>query len=157
VNRVIAPAFYARGDTKTPTLAGLISVGVNIGLAFFLVGPLKAPGIALALAGASAVNAVVLMIMLIRARIPGATKALAAAGRYSVKLLLFSCLAAVPVFVLRPFLNARLSSWNVNLSAGISLAATFVVFGVLGIGLLAISRDGMAAALVAAIKRRRSR
>src|SRR5208337_937689 len=39
VNRVIAPAFYARGDTKTPTLGGLISVGVNIALAFVLVGP----------------------------------------------------------------------------------------------------------------------
>ena len=51
MNRVIAPAFYARGDTKTPTWAGLVSVGVNIALAFVLVGPLKAPGIALALGG----------------------------------------------------------------------------------------------------------
>ena len=71
---------------------------MNIGLAFFLVGPLKAPGIALALAGASAVNSLVLVIALIRARIPGASKALAAAGRYSVKLLLISGLAALPVF-----------------------------------------------------------
>ena len=62
MNRVIAPAFYARGDTKTPTAAGLISVAVNIALAFALVGPLKAPGIALALSGASAVNTLVLVV-----------------------------------------------------------------------------------------------
>ena len=106
MNRVIAPAFYARGDTKTPTLGGLISVGVNIALAFALVGPLKAPGIALALAGASAVNTLVLVVALLRTRVPGAAKALASAGRYSIKLLVLSGISAVPVFVLRPLLGS---------------------------------------------------
>ena len=132
VNRVVAPAFYARGDTKTPTMAGLVSVGVNVALAFVLVGPLKAPGIALALAAASAVNAFVLVFALLRAGIPGAAKALAASGRYSLKLILFSCLAAVPVLLLRPILAARLAAWNVNLAAGLSLIATFFAFGSVG-------------------------
>ena len=30
MNRVMAPAFYARGDTKTPTWAGLVSVAINM-------------------------------------------------------------------------------------------------------------------------------
>ena len=157
MNRVIAPAFYARGDTKTPTLGGLISVGVNIALAFALVGPLKAPGIALALAGASAVNTLVLVVALLRTRVPGAAKALASAGRYSIKLLVLSGISAVPVFVLRPLLGSWLSSWNVNLAAGLSLIATFIAFGGVGIALLVLSRDEMALALAKALRRRRSR
>jgi putative peptidoglycan lipid II flippase len=156
VNRVIAPAFYARGDTKTPTLGGLVSVGVNIALAFLLVGTLKAPGIALALAGASAVNTLVLVAKLLRARIPGASGALARAGRYSLKLILLSGLSALPILAIRPFLEFHMAAWNVNLAAGLSLATTFIVFGGVGIVLLALSRDEMALTLVGAFRRRRS-
>ncbi len=157
VNRVIAPAFYARGDTKTPTLAGLVSVGVNIALAFALVGPLRAPGIALALTGASAVNTLVLVAILLRSRVPGASAALARSGRYSLKLVLLSGLAAAPVLAMRPILGARLAGWNVNLAAGVSLAATFLAFGCVGIALLALSRDETALMLVRAFRRRRPR
>ncbi len=156
VNRVVAPAFYARGNTKTPTMAGLVSVGVNVALAFVLVAPLKAPGIALALAAASAVNAFVLVFALLRAGIPGAAKALAASGRYSLKLILFSCLAAIPVLFLKPILAVHLAAWNVNLAAGLSLIATFFAFGSVGIGILVLSRDEMARTLVRAFRRRRS-
>ncbi len=130
VNRVIAPAFYARGDTKTPTLAGLISVGVNIGLAFFLVGPLKAPGIALALAGASAVNSLVLVIALIRARDSRRFEGPGRVGTLFAQASSFF-LAWRPsrFFALRPILNARLAAWNVNLAAGMLLIATFFAFG----------------------------
>ena len=156
LNRVIAPAFYARGDTKTPTWAGLISVAINVGLAFSLVGPLKAPGIALALAGASAANSLVLVIALLRAHIPGAAKALAVSGRYSLKLILFSALAALPILFLRPFLTERLALWNVSLAAGGSLVATSLVFGGIGLVLLMLSRDEMAYTIVSAFRRRRN-
>jgi putative peptidoglycan lipid II flippase len=155
MNRVLAPAFYARGDTKTPTWAGIVSVAVNVGLAFALVGPLKAPGIALALGGASAVNTLVLVLALLRGRVPGTSGALASAGRYALKLLLFSALACLPVLFLRPFLASRLSSWSPNAAAGISLAATALVFACVGILLLAITKDEMAAAILAAFRRKR--
>ncbi|MGA2547603.1 MAG: murein biosynthesis integral membrane protein MurJ [Rectinemataceae bacterium] len=157
MNRVLAPAFYARGDTKTPTWAGLVSVAINVGLAFALVGPLKAPGIALALAGASAVNTLVLVVALLRARIPGAVKALAASGRYSLKLVLFSILAGLPVLLIRPFLAGNIGGWNVTLAAGVSLAATALAFGGIGLALLAISRDEMASTIVKALRRRGSK
>ncbi len=155
MNRVMAPAFYARGDTKTPTFAGLVSVVINIALAFVLVGPLQAPGIALALAGASAANTIVLVIALFCARIPGTRKALALSGRYALKLLLLSGLAAAPILFLRPFLALRLASWNVNLAAGISVAATALVYGGIGVGLLILSKDEMASIITGAFSRRR--
>jgi putative peptidoglycan lipid II flippase len=157
MNRVLAPAFYARGDTKTPTWAGLVSVAINVGLAFALVGPLKAPGIALALAGASAVNTLVLVVALLRARIPGAAKALAASGRYSLKLVLFSILAGLPVLLIRSFLAGNIGGWNVTLAAGVSLAATALAFGGIGLALLALSRDEMASTIVKALRRRGSK
>ena len=137
MNRVIAPAFYARGDTKTPTWAGLVSVGVNVALAFVLVGPLKAPGIALALAGASAVNTLVLVVALIALGIPALPRPWPRAGRYSLKLLLFSCLCRRSDPRSSGQYWARLASWNVSLAAGVSLAATSLAFGGLGIALLA--------------------
>jgi putative peptidoglycan lipid II flippase len=157
MNRVMAPAFYARGDTKTPTWAGLISVAVNVGLAFALVGPMKAPGIALALGGASAANTLVLVLALLRDRIPGTKAALGAAGRYALKLLVLSALASLPLFFLRPFLASRFKAWNVNLAAGASLVVTALVFGGLGALLLAATRDEMAATIISAFRRRRGR
>jgi len=49
LNRVISPAFYAQGDTKSPVIAGVVSFGANIVLALCLVGSMKGGGIALAL------------------------------------------------------------------------------------------------------------
>ena len=47
VNRVLAPAFYAQSNSKSPTLAGIISFGVNMALAALLVFPLREPALPL--------------------------------------------------------------------------------------------------------------
>ncbi len=154
VNRVVAPAFYARSDTRTPTMAGLVSVAINVGLAFALVGPLKAAGIALALTGASAVNSLVLVLALVRARIPGVTASILSAGRYALRLVLYSALACLPALFLRPFLARSMDSLNPSLAAGLSLCATALAFGLIGIGLLVLTRDGTAAAIAGAFRRR---
>lgn len=58
--RVVAPAFYALKDTKTPVLTAFISFLVNIGLSLLLMGPMLHSGLALA----SSVSALVNMLML---------------------------------------------------------------------------------------------
>ena len=156
-NRVIPSAFYARGDTKTPTWAGLASVVVNVGLAFALVGPLKAPGIALALSGASAVNTVILVIALLRTRIPGTREALASSGGYGLRLLAFSIVAVLPLYFLRPLIAGCFVGWNANLASGLSLVVTALVFGGIGVALLALSRDETALSIVHAFRRRSRR
>lgn len=153
-NRVLAPAFYARKDTKTPTMAGLVSVAVNIGAAFLLVGPMRAPGIALALSIASAVNTAVLVAAVLRGGVPGCAAALGAAGRYALKLLAFSALAALPVYFLRPFFFSLFSGWRANWSAGLSFLLGSLVFGLVGVGLLAATKDEMAGSIAQAFRRR---
>lgn len=55
-NRILAPAFYAMHDTRTPVVTGMLAVGVNIAASLALMGPLGAAGLALATAVASASN-----------------------------------------------------------------------------------------------------
>jgi putative peptidoglycan lipid II flippase len=155
LNRVMAPAFYARSDTKTPTWAGLLSFGVNIVLAFALVGPFRGPGIALALSLSSAINTVYLVIALGRTGIPGSGEAIRGSVKYFAKILAFSVIAALPLYFLRPLIVDFFAFSSSRLVfAGLSLLVEILVFGVLGLGLLALTKDEAASALLGRLHRR---
>jgi putative peptidoglycan lipid II flippase len=66
---ILARAFYARQDTRTPVAAAILAVVVNTLLGIALVGRLGLPGLALAIAIAAWVEAAVLLIALGR-RVP---------------------------------------------------------------------------------------
>jgi putative peptidoglycan lipid II flippase len=61
---VLARAFYARQDTRTPVAVAIGSVVANTTLAVLLVGPMGLNGIALAIAVAAWLEAVVLLLLL---------------------------------------------------------------------------------------------
>ena len=63
---VLARAFYARQDTRTPVAAAVLAVVVNSTLATILVGPLGLPGLGLAIAAAAWLEAGVLFVLLKR-------------------------------------------------------------------------------------------
>lgn len=60
LTKVLAPGFYARGDTKTPVKYGIIVLIVNTSLNFALIGPLGHVGLALGTAIAAWVNVALL-------------------------------------------------------------------------------------------------
>ncbi len=64
--KVFSPGFFAREDTKTPMIFATISVAVNIAGSLLLYVPLGHIGIAIATSVAGWVNAVLLMVALIR-------------------------------------------------------------------------------------------
>ncbi len=66
---ILARAFYARQDTRTPVAAAVLAVVVNTLLGVGLVGPLGLPGLALAIAIAAWVEAGSLLLVLGR-RVP---------------------------------------------------------------------------------------
>lgn len=66
---VLARAFYARQDTRTPVVAGIVSVLVNTTLSVALVGRLGLPGIGLAIAIGAWLEMSILLV-LIRRRLP---------------------------------------------------------------------------------------
>jgi putative peptidoglycan lipid II flippase len=61
---VLARAFYARQDTRTPVVVAIMAVVINVTVAIALVDPFGLPGMALAIALAAWVEAAVLTILL---------------------------------------------------------------------------------------------
>ncbi|HRY54886.1 MAG TPA: murein biosynthesis integral membrane protein MurJ [Spirochaetia bacterium] len=154
LNRVIAPAFYARSDALTPTWAGMASFGVNIALAFAFIGPFKGPGIAMALSISSAVNTLILAAALRRSAIEGIREAFTATLRYGLRILALSAIAGLPLYFARPWILGRFAAHPSRLvAAGLPLILESLLYGALGIGLLALSRDKIAASLVARFRR----
>jgi putative peptidoglycan lipid II flippase len=141
LNRILAPAFYAQSDSKSPTLAGIISFGVNIAFAALLVIPMRGGGIALALSLASAVNTVLLFSFLKRNPSIEVGKALRSSLLYILKLILISAAAVLPVLYLNGPLRALFADRGRLVSQGLPLLIMALLYAVFGILLLFITRD----------------
>ncbi|MDR2245231.1 MAG: murein biosynthesis integral membrane protein MurJ [Treponema sp.] len=141
LNRILAPAFYAQSDPRSPTLAGIFSCAVNIALAAFLSGPFQGAGIAAALTLASGVNTALLLAFLGRNSRIAVGRALKSALLYTLKLAFFSALAVLPVVSLKAALVSRFAGRGRFIAYGVPFAASALVFAAAGILLLAISRD----------------
>ncbi|MGD9940837.1 MAG: murein biosynthesis integral membrane protein MurJ [Clostridia bacterium] len=157
-NRIIAPVFYARKDTRSPTWAGMAAFGVNILVAVALSPVMRGSGIALALSIASAVNMLIYLWMLSRMRLDGMGQALAGAAVYALKLGVFSAIAALPVVLARPVLDRLVGNHPSRfVSAGLPFVLAALVFGGIGILLLVLTRDKVAAFLFDAFRHRSKR
>jgi len=141
LNRIIAPAFYAQSDTKSPTIAGIISFAVNIALAVILVRPFKGAGIAFALSFSSAVNTILLFVFLKKNPSVNIGSVVVPALLYSLKILILSFIAVVPVYFLSPVLCEIFKGYSRIISYGAPFAVNAVIYGILGVGLLALIRD----------------
>jgi len=141
LNRILAPAFYAQSNSKSPTLAGLISFAVNMLLAALLVGRFRGAGIAFALSVASAVNTVLLIAFLGKNPHVTVGRALGSALRYTAKLTLLSAVAVIPLRLLSPRLLELFAGRGRILAYGVPLAVNGVIFAALGVTLLFITRD----------------
>ena len=64
--KVLAPGFFARGDTRTPVIISVAAMAVNVGLSLALIGPFLHVGIAAATAVSSWLNAGALGLVLWR-------------------------------------------------------------------------------------------
>lgn len=147
VNRVISPAFYAQSNTKLPTLAGIISFGVNIVLALILSLPMRGGGIALALSAASAVNMIFLFVFMKKMPSMNAKKLAADMGVYVLRMISFSLIAASPAYAVRPYFLAFFAGKGRLLSYGLPVILTAVIFAVVGGGMLIVFKDETALAL----------
>ena len=143
LNRIIAPAFYAQKQTKLPSLAGIISVGVNIVLAAILVRYYKGAGIAFALSAASFVNTVLLFVFMKNCNGIQTGSIIAHTVKYLLKITVFSMIALIPAKLLKPVVVNAFSDYNRFIAQGIPLAAGAVVFFATGFVLLWIFKDPM--------------
>lgn len=154
VNRILSPAFYAQGNTKLPTLAGIICFGANIVLAVALAFPIKGNGIALALTLASAVNTLFLFIFMKKLNSIDAAGIAKKMAVFIIRMIAFSLIAACPVYFLRPWLLDAFAGHNRFISFGIPVALSALLFGLIGVILLVIFKDETAVAIISKIKGR---
>lgn len=154
LNRIIAPAFYAQKNTKSPTIAGLINFAANMILASILVGKFGGNGIALALTLASAVNTIMLFVFLGRTKNINLAQLIKNTLLYMLKICIFSAVAAAAVYLLREKIIALFAGHGKTISHGIPVCITAVIFGTIGIGLMAATKDPMIKAVLSKIKSR---
>jgi putative peptidoglycan lipid II flippase len=154
INRILAPAFYAQSDSKSPTLAGILSFVVNMMLAALLVNPMKGGGVALALTLASMVNTGFLLLFLRKNPQVAVGRAVASALGYTTKLAVFSGIAVLPLLWLSPRLLVLFQGRGRLMGYGIPLGINALVFGVIGVVLLVLSKDKQAQYIAKSLKRR---
>ncbi len=94
---ILARAFYARQDTKTPVAAAVLAVVINSSLAGVLAGRFGLPGLGLAIAIAAWVETIVLLVLLQRSLPELAFRPLLSLGIRSIVVAIAGSLAALGV------------------------------------------------------------
>jgi len=158
MNRVVSPAFYAQGNTKSPTIAGIIGFAVNMALAFVMVNCLKdakaGAGIALALSVASFANSVLLFIFLRKNKNLDVKSVTFGTILYALKLVILSIIASIPTYFLRNLLITKFEGYSRIISFGIPFALCSICFGIIGIALLILTKDEILKVILNKVRRR---
>ena len=154
VNRIISPAFYAQGNTKSPATAGIMGFAVNILLALLLVTPMKGGGIALALTLASLANTIFLLIFLHRTKRFALGSVVKGMVGYALKMVVLSVIASLPLLLLKDKLFSLFSFSNRILQEGLPLILCAIIFAVVGVALLILTRDSLIQMIVKKLRRR---
>jgi putative peptidoglycan lipid II flippase len=120
--RVLAPAFYALKDTRTPVMTAFISFLLNLGFSLWLMGPLLHGGLALA-SSLSALGNMVLLFWLLRRKVGFL------GGRRILKTALTAVVASLPMALAARWI-VRCLDWSVigqKFQKGIVLSVAVLV------------------------------
>ena len=156
LNRIISPAFYAQGNTKSPTVAGIFGFAVNIALALAVVtlrNDGTGGGIALALSIASFANTVALFIFLRKNKNLDVKAVTLGTVLYAVKLVVLSIVAAIPTYFVRNALLPVFEGHGRLIGFGVPLFVCAIVYAVAGVILLVITKDEIVKVILKKIKR----
>jgi len=133
----------------------LQALPVNIVLVLLLAFRFKGSGIAFALSFSSAVNTVLLVRALRKRNTQGIAKELRTSLIYAGKMLLFSAIAIVPAIIVDKAIFAKVADAHSRLvAAGLPLLSSTITFAAIGIGLLVLTKDPVAASITKAFSHR---
>lgn len=141
MNRVVAPAFYAQGNTKFPTLAGILGLAINMIFALILIKPMSGGGIALALTLGSLANSILLFVFLKKNKQIDVKAVVGGTILYSIKMAVLSVIAAIPATLVKNATSAFFAGRGRLVEFGGTVVLTAIVFAFAGILLLLITKD----------------
>jgi putative peptidoglycan lipid II flippase len=98
---VLARIYYAMQDTRTPVIAGVVIIVINIVLGSILVGPLGHTGLAIALSASTGIEAMILFVLL-NQRIGGLDDTF---GSWIARVMLATAAMATMAEIIRPKLE----------------------------------------------------
>lgn len=156
LNRIIAPAFYAQKRPKLPTLAGIYSFIANIIFAIILSKFMQGNGIALALSASSLINTIFLFIYTKKMESLETRRLVKGTIFYALKMIIFSVIAAAPCYFLRPILVDYFAGHNAFISYGCPAIVSLVIFLVIGVLELLITKDEIAILAIQKVTRRKT-
>ena len=131
-------------DSDSPTISGIASFFINIFFAYLLGFFFLGGGIAIALSIASFVNTVFLFFFLMKKAVLNIKSILKKISFFTLKITLFSGIAILPLyFFIKPLEHFLVSSFNVTtiFSFVIALIVMFIIFSLMGLFLLIITKD----------------
>ena len=141
MNRVVAPAFYAQGNTKSPTRAGILGLAINMSFALILIKPMSGGGIALALTLGSLANSILLFVFLKKNKQIDVKAVVGGTILYSIKMAVLSVIAAIPAILVKNATSAFFAGRGRLVEFGGTVVLTAIVFAFAGILLLLITKD----------------
>lgn len=141
MNRVVAPAFYAQGNTKSPTLAGILGLAINMIFALILIKPMSGGGIALALTLGSLANSILLFVFLKKNKKIDVKAVVGGTILYSIKMAVLSVIAAIPAILVKNATSAFFAGRGRLVEFGGTVVLTAIIFAFAGILLLLITKD----------------
>ena len=148
LNRILSPSFYAQKNTKLPTTAGIISFASNILLVLILVKPFGGNGIACALSIASLINTIFLFIFMKKLGTIQTGAVVKSTILYTIKISVMSVIAALPCWFLRPLLLKAFEGHGRLVSAGLPAGILAVIFAVIGVLELVVTKDPIAMSII---------
>jgi putative peptidoglycan lipid II flippase len=126
--KVLVPAFYALGDTRSPLVASFISVGVNLGLNLLLMRVWGHVGLALSTGLTALINFAQLWLWLSRKVGPlGGRRLLAAAARAGAAAAVMGAVLAALTWATAPWWRGRLAGEAAIVAGGTALGAVLVL------------------------------
>ena len=153
VNRIVAPAFYAQSNSKSPTLAGIIGFASNIILALILVRLMGGRGIALSLSLSSLINTIFLFIFLGKSPSVNVSSVVKSSLLYALKMTLFSLVALLPLYFLKGNLIKLFEGHNRFISQGLPVVISALIFAAIGILEMLVTKDSLITSIVKKIRR----
>ncbi len=153
---ILARAFYADRDTRTPVFAAIVAVVLNVSLSIALSGPFGLAGIGLAISVGSWAEAGVLVLILERRRPTFQPAILVRAGGVAA---VAALLATAVGFGAQQLVAGLIGAEPEKLSLALQLAATGLAGGLVYLGLAALFRIpelGTIVDLAIAVARRRT-